>query len=69
MKPKKEYVGDGVYAQLSEHGMLRVTTEDGGTTPTNEIYLEPQVWSELVAYRNRAMIALKEEREAHANRR
>jgi hypothetical protein len=69
MKPKKEYIGDGVYAEMNVYGTLRVTTEDGGVTPTNEIYLEPQVWSELVAYRNRAMIALKEEREAHANRR
>ena len=59
--PKKEYVGDGVYAEMDEYGTLRVTTENG-ITVSNEIYIEHQVWSELTAYRNRAMEALKEER-------
>lgn len=69
MKPKREYVGDGVYAEMDECGTLKLMTDRSEVEPENIIYLEHQVWSELVAYYNRSMIALKEERKAHANRR
>lgn len=44
----KEYIGDGVYAQL-DRGMIRLETEreDGST---HFIYLEPEVWRDLVKF-------------------
>jgi len=44
----KEYVGDGVYADV-RHGMIRLTTENGMNT-TNVIYMEAEVWRALESY-------------------
>lgn len=44
----KAYLGDSVYAEI-EHGMIKVTT-DNGMGPSNEIFLEPEVYAALVAY-------------------
>lgn len=44
----KAYLGDGVYVDV-EHGMLKLTT-DYGLGPTNTIYLEPEVYAQLLAY-------------------
>ena len=50
MKPApKEYLGDGVYAEVDRFGVLTLTTEDG-IRATNTIVLEPQVLSALEAY-------------------
>ena len=45
---EKEYLGDGVYADI-ENGMLKLTTEDG-IRATNTIYLESVVYAALVRY-------------------
>jgi hypothetical protein len=45
---KKEYLGDGVYAEV-ESSMLKLTTEDG-ISATNTIYLEPEVIEALQRY-------------------
>lgn len=44
----KAYIGDGVYADV-EGGMIKLTTENGAET-TNTVLLEPEVWTQLVAY-------------------
>lgn len=46
MSDLKRYVGDGVYADYSEHGELVLTTENG-IEVTNTIVLEPEVWKAL----------------------
>lgn len=43
----KQYLGDSVYLEL-ERGMLKLTTENG-YGPDNIIYLEPEVYDNLVA--------------------
>jgi hypothetical protein len=44
----KEYLGDGVYAEL-DRGMVKLTTENG-IEVTNTIYLEPEVIDTLLRY-------------------
>jgi hypothetical protein len=44
----KRYIGDGVYVEYDVF-MLKLTTEDGDRA-TNTIYLEPEVYEQLVAY-------------------
>jgi len=39
----KDYLGDGVYVELDEFGMIKLTTSDG-INDTNTIYLEPDVF-------------------------
>lgn len=48
----KEYLGDSVYAEI-EAGMVKLTT-DNGFGPSNTIYLDIDVYNELVAYVERA---------------
>jgi hypothetical protein len=45
---RKRYLGDGVYADVNELGLV-LTTENGIET-TNEIVLEPEVLAELFRY-------------------
>lgn len=45
----KQYIGDAVYAEVSQYGELIVTTEDG-VAATNRIILEPETWRDLLAY-------------------
>lgn len=46
----KQYMGDGVYADL-ENGMIKLTTEEGSPNdPTNVIYLESSVFRNLKDY-------------------
>jgi hypothetical protein len=45
----KVYIGDAVYAEIDEHGILVLTTEDG-IRATNTIVLEPDVWHALLDY-------------------
>lgn len=47
----KTYLGDGVYADVV-HGLIRLTTENG-VSVTNTIYLEAEVFGELVAFQKR----------------
>jgi hypothetical protein len=51
----KEYLGDGVYAEI-ENGMVKMTTEDG-ISVTNIIYLEPAVYEALKRYVSRVKAA------------
>jgi hypothetical protein len=48
MPARKAYVGDGVYVEFDDYGGIDLTTENG-LAVTNRIYLEPAVWSRLVA--------------------
>lgn len=48
----KEYLGDGVYIQLSPQGAIILTTEDG-MRATNTIVLETEVLLELNNYLQR----------------
>lgn len=48
MKHKKIYLGDGVYAEMTDLG-LELTTEDG-VRITNRIVLEPEVYTALLAF-------------------
>ncbi len=45
----KQYLGDGVYAEMQEPAILALTTEEG-VSKLNEIYLEPEVYLALVAF-------------------
>ncbi len=45
----KTYLGDSVYAEYDGYGHI-LTTENGDGPPSNLIYLEPQVYDELVRY-------------------
>jgi hypothetical protein len=47
----KEYLGDGVYADM-DSGMLKLTTENGIST-TNVIFFEPEVVAALLEYMKR----------------
>ena len=49
MSKNKEYLGDGVYASHDGY-QFRLTTEDGGEWPSNEIFLEPTVFDALIQY-------------------
>ena len=44
----KQYLGDGVYASTDGY-TIQLTTENGIKT-TNTIFLEPAVFSALIAY-------------------
>ena len=44
----KDYLGDGVYAEI-EHGMIKLTTENGVET-LNTIFLELEVYEALQRY-------------------
>jgi len=44
----KQYIGDGVYVEV-ERGMLKLTSSQQGGV-TNTIYLEPEVYQELMKY-------------------
>jgi hypothetical protein len=45
---RKTYLADSVYVDYD--GYYLVLTTDNGEGPTNTIYLEPAVWSELRHY-------------------
>jgi hypothetical protein len=48
MSEFKDYIGDGVYAEMEGY-MIKLTTErEGGMIHT--IYLEPEVYAALVDY-------------------
>jgi hypothetical protein len=55
----KQYLGDGVYVDIDERGLL-LTTENG-IEVTNTIVLEPEVWEALQRYLQRMLALTKEE--------
>lgn len=48
MSATKSYLGDSVYVEI-ERGMLKLTT-DNGVGASNTIYLEAEVYAQLVIY-------------------
>lgn len=46
----KQYLGDGVYAELDPARMIKLTTEVGLAEATNTIYLEPAVFAALLHF-------------------
>lgn len=51
MSERKDYLGDGVYADFDGYQLV-LTTEHGVRT-TNTIYLEPDVYAALMRYAER----------------
>jgi hypothetical protein len=47
---EKQYLGDGVYAELDDYGRVLLTTEGDGYDRTNAICLEPEVIAALRRY-------------------
>lgn len=58
----KTYLGDSVYAEM-DNGMIKLTTENG-FGPNNTIYLEPEVYQNLVEWVVFAVRAKEEKAEA-----
>ena len=56
---KKTYIGDGVYAELTQGGDIILRTGEEGFDG-QQIVLEPQVWDALVAFLGRAIAKQKE---------
>lgn len=54
---KKEYLGDGVYAQSEPLGIGVILTTDNGVSETNRIYLEPEVLDAFLHYLERSVAA------------
>ena len=54
---KKTYLGDGVYSEFDGY-QIKLTTENGSPTPTNTIYLEPDVVTNLVEHISRISLYL-----------
>ena len=47
----KRYLGDSVYVVCADGYGLLLTTENGRPDdPSNQIYLEPEVWKALVSF-------------------
>jgi hypothetical protein len=44
----KRYIGDGAYVDFD--GWNLILTAEDGIRATNTIYLEPEVWRQLVEY-------------------
>ena len=52
---KKTYLGDGVYSEFDGHH-IKLTVESGMSSPTDTIYLEPEVVVNLMAHINRISV-------------
>ena len=46
----KQYIGDGVYAEMDQERDRLVLTTENGISASNTIYLEPEVWDALQLY-------------------
>lgn len=46
----KQYLGDGVYVEHDEQGMLTLSVQNAGEAFAHSIHLEPEVYAALVAY-------------------
>lgn len=51
MKSRKSYIGDSVYVDVNQFSQIVLTTENG-EGPSNEIFLEYEVYEALVEYIN-----------------
>jgi hypothetical protein len=52
----KLYLGDSVYAESDSTGGIVLTTENG-EGPSNCIYMEPQVFKNLLLFQAKAQVA------------
>jgi hypothetical protein len=52
---KKTYLGDGVYSEFDGY-QIKLTVENGMSCPTDTIYLEPEVVSNLISHINRIAV-------------
>ncbi len=50
MSKFKQYLGDSVYADFDGHGIW-LTTENGGASPNNQIFLDGSVLQNFDQYR------------------
>ena len=55
----KQYLGDGVYVEHDEQGMLTLSVQNAGEAFAHSIHLEPEVYAALVAYVARMVEAAK----------
>jgi hypothetical protein len=63
----KQYLGDSVYVEHDGFG-LRLTTENGlPTDPSNDIYLEPNVYHALVTFVNNLRAESNNSGDGHAS--
>lgn len=62
MSTNKDYLGDSVYADISEYGELVLTTENG-VEASNKIIMEPEVLNNMFRYLQR-MGMIKENKTA-----
>ena len=53
MSKAKEYLGDGLYAELQDSGNIIVTSEDG-IQVLNEVYFEPVILAQLIRFAKNA---------------
>lgn len=53
----KKYLGDGVYSVYDGYHIV-LTTENGTPTPTNTIFLDPSVVTNLIAHINSVYLYL-----------
>jgi hypothetical protein len=60
MSDQKEYLGDSVYVDVDDFGAIILTTENGLTEPSNEIFLEYEVAKKLVDYIQKKYLIKKE---------
>jgi hypothetical protein len=49
MQTSKDYLGDAVYVEMSENGMIKLTTSNGLQT-LDTIFLEPAVFHSLIRW-------------------
>lgn len=47
---KKRYIGDSVYVEINDFGQIVLTVENDELAPSNTIYLELEVYQNLVVY-------------------
>ncbi len=52
MNDNKDYIGDGVYVEFDRYGRIILKANDF-YTPTDTIYLEPEVLSALLRFAKR----------------
>jgi hypothetical protein len=53
----KIYLGDSVYAEIDKHGMIKLTT-DNGYGASNTIYLEKEVYDNLVKFHDKFFLKI-----------
>jgi hypothetical protein len=50
---EKTYLGDSVYAVYDGNGIVLTTENEGSFNPSNTIYIDSEVWTNLLNFVNR----------------